>query len=144
MTVGEPTMRVIWAIILLITLLPCSASGFMSFGNVDSTVDYENFERKEDGYTITFLNKSANHKAEFYIIVLGFDFRGATVFRHRLYIDFLPGYGELSFFLPGHNDDILEVVFEVRHLYEYDVWPKYQPAYPLLRSTPSRRHRRGK
>lgn len=134
-------MRKIWAIIFFIFLLflPCRASAFVSFGNVDSTVDYENFDREGDGYTITFVNTSANHKAEFYIIVLGFDFRGATIFRHRLYIDFLPGYGKLSFFLPGYNDDILEVGFEVRQLKEYDVWPRQQPAYPVLPSKPSKR-----
>ncbi len=65
--------------------------------DVGSTIDYENFAPDGDGYSITFVNRSADHKAEFYIIVLGFDFRGATVFRQRLYIDFLPGYGEITY-----------------------------------------------
>jgi hypothetical protein len=136
-------MRRIWiALFLSALLLPSDSSAFLSFGNVDAAVDYENFKREGDGYTITFVNQSANHKAEFYIIVLGFDFRGATILRHRLYIDFLPGYGRLSFYLPGYSDDVLEVGFEVRRLREYDVYPRQQPAYPLLPSNPSKRRPR--
>ena len=130
-------------IVLILLLLPCRSEAFISFGNVDSTIDYENFARDGDGYIINFVNTSANHKAEFYIIVLGFDFRGATVFRNRIYIDFLPGYGRLAFFMPGYNEDIVEVGFEVRRLKEYDVWPqpRYHAPYPLPPSKPLRRSR---
>ena len=120
------------AILMGFLTLPMDSSAFISFGTVDVAIDYQDFQREGDGYNITFVNKSANHKEEFYIIVLGLDFRGAAIFRHRLYIEFLPGYGQMSFYLPGYNEDIVEVRFEVRKLRELDVRPTYQNPYPAI------------
>ncbi|MEW6668620.1 MAG: hypothetical protein AB1512_25690 [Thermodesulfobacteriota bacterium] len=129
----------VFLLILMISVsFPSETSAFISFGNVDVAIDYQDFQRDGDGYNVTFVNKSANHREEFYIIVLGLDFRGAPIFRHRLYIDFLPGYGQISFFLPGYNDNIVEVRFEVRKLREFDVRPQIQQPYPAV---PSRRYR---
>jgi hypothetical protein len=124
------------AVLIICVSAPLETSAFISFGNVDVSIDYEDFQREGDGYNVTFVNKSANHREEFYIIVLGLDFRGAAIFRHRLYIEFLPGYGQMSFFLPGYNENIVEVRFEVRKLREYDVRPRYQQPYPTAPSKP--------
>jgi hypothetical protein len=124
------------AIVAILVFSPLETAAFISFGNVDVAIDYQDFQREGDGYNITFVNKSANHKEEFYIIVLGLDYRGAPIYRQRLYIEFLPGYGEMSFFLPGYNENIVEVRFEVRKLREYDVRPKYQQTYPVVPSKP--------
>jgi hypothetical protein len=129
---------VLTTLLFFLVSCPLESSAFISFGNVDVAIDYQDFQRDGDGYNVTFVNKSANHKEEFYIIVLGLDFRGAAIFRHRLYIEFFPGYGKMSFFLPGYNDNIVEVRFEVRRLREFDVGPKYQQPYP---AAPSRPHK---
>jgi hypothetical protein len=127
---------VLAAILIFLVSFPIETSAFISFGNVDVGIEYEDFQRDGDGYNITFVNKSANYREEFYIIVLGLDFRGAAIFRHRLYIDFLPGYGQISFYLPGYNQNITEVRFEVRRLSEFDVRPQYQQPYPVIPSRP--------
>jgi hypothetical protein len=130
--------RLFAAILMGFVFFPMESSAFISFGTVDVAIDYQDFQREGDGYNITFVNKSANYREEFYIIVLGLDFRGAAIFRHRLYIEFLPGYGKMSFFLPGYNENITEVRFEVRKLREYDVGPKYQQPYPAVPSRPQK------
>ena len=132
----DEVSSVLAAILIVLVCFPLETSAFISFGSVDVAIDYEDFQREGDGYNITFVNKSANYKDEFYIIVLGLDFRGAAIFRHRLYIDFLPGYGRISFYLPGYNENIVEVRFEVRKLKEYDVRPQYQQPYPVTPSRP--------
>ncbi len=127
---------VLAAILIIFVCFPLETSAFISFGTVDVAIDYQDFQREGDGYNITFVNKSANHREEFYIIVLGLDFRGAAIFRHRLYIEFLPGYGQMSFYLPGYDENIVEVRFEVRKLRELDVRPQYRQPYPAAPPRP--------
>ena len=99
------------------------AFGFMSFGQVRNIafMDYKDFQRNDKGYTFTLRNEASNERAEFYLIVRGLDFSGKTVYRKRIYVDFIEGNGDLMFNLSGHNDRISSWSLEYKKVLERDV-----------------------
>ena len=62
-----------------------------------------------------------NDPAEFYLIVRGLDFSGHTIYRKRIYIDFIEGNGDIIFNLPGYSDRISTWRLEYKKVPERDV-----------------------
>lgn len=100
-----------------------SVFAFMSSGHVNniSFMEFTDFERNGDGYTFTLRNGVTNDRSEFYLIVRGLDFLGRTVYRKRVYIDFLEGNGEKKFTLPVYNSRISSWYLEYKKVPERDV-----------------------
>jgi hypothetical protein len=106
---------------ILTIFISTNSIAFISFGNITSTLDYKNFRQQDDGYTFTLVNKSTNEISEFYVIIRGYDYRKNTIYRKRIYVDFLEGNGELTFFLPGYDERIFEVDIKTEKRMQLDV-----------------------
>jgi len=100
-----------YVIILIIAPLILSiaspSTAFMSSGHVRNThfLDYRDFQYSGNGYSFTLVNGTYRDKEEFYLIIRGLDISDKTVFRKRLFIDFIDGNGSKSFFFPSHHTD---------------------------------------
>ena len=100
-------------------LVPTISSAFMSWGTTGYPyLEYKDFERNGDGYNLTLVNKSQQGLVEFYVIVQGTDINGNVIYRQRFFVDFIPGNGQISYFLPGYNKSIFEVRLLVKKVHE--------------------------
>ena len=109
--------------VLLVLAFYAPALAFVPFGNIDGTLDYADLVISPRGSQMTVINKSSIGREEFYIIVTGSNFRDSMVYRHRQYVDFIPGNGAVSFGMPAYpsNDSIFTIRFEIRKPREMDV-----------------------
>lgn len=116
-------LRSILLVLLLLIAPVCSDAGVVSFGQIDSTLEYSDLVIGPDGSQIVITNRSANGREEFYIILTATNFRRATVYRHRIYVDFIPGYGSVIADMPSYlsTDGIFDIRFEIRKPREMDV-----------------------
>lgn len=113
-------------IIFALILLAAPAYALVSFGIIDNSLEYKDLSLLSGRSSVIIINKSSIHREEFYIIIKGYNFRNAAVYRHRVYIDFLRGYGEQAVSLPAYTgaDKIFKVKFRVRKNKEFDVREK--------------------
>ena len=75
--------RLIFLILLLIPLLiTATASAFTPFGPTNlSSLKYEDFKSKGDGYSFTLVNNSQRSFSGFYVVVYGMDINYNTIYR---------------------------------------------------------------
>lgn len=111
-------------IVLSILALSLPVDAFMPWGRIDRHFDYKHFEREGDGYSFTLINKAKKGFSEFYVIIEGYGVGGDMVYRHRFYVDFIPGNSELSKSLPGCDDDIFKVKVKLQENIEVDTRPQ--------------------
>lgn len=117
------TMKRLLVSIVFFFLLCSPSLAFVSFGNIDSTLEYQDLIISPQGSQMTVFNKSSVGRDEFYIIITGTNFRDSTVYRHRMFVDFLPGYGAITLAMPPYrsNDTIFSIRFDLRKPMEMDV-----------------------
>ncbi len=106
--------------------LPATSSAFLAWGRTNiNYLEYKDFVRDGDGYNITLVNTNQRELVEFYIIIHGTDSFGNVVYRQRFYVDFVPGNGQISYYLPGYNDRIFDMRVMAKQIPEIDTRPHF-------------------
>lgn len=94
-------------ILLTFTLFTQLAFSFVSWGPTNyQYLEYRDLARDGDGYVITLVNKHHLGLEEFYVIIQGIDISGNVLYRQPFYVDFIPGNGQITYFMPGYHDRI--------------------------------------
>ena len=101
--------------VILFFLVPRSVMCFMSWGDIDENLAYEDFELLPDdsGYSFTLINKSTEAMVDSYIVVYGLGIMNQVVYRYGFRIRFLEGEGTYSTVLPPSTEEIWQIRFEV-------------------------------
>jgi len=110
---------------LIPLIITVNAFAFMPFGRTNSPMfKYKDFKRKGDGFTFTLVNKYQRPGFEFYVSVYGYDVQGNAIYRQRFYVEFIEGKGEVSYYLPDYDSQIIKVRVQIFQLPEVDTRPK--------------------
>ena len=82
---------------------------FKPYGRIDNNFDYENFRRKDNGYSFTLINKRQESLHDFHVLVNGLDVYEKIIYQKRFYVDSIEGKEKINAFLHGYNNYILDV-----------------------------------
>lgn len=115
--------RAVLFLVVLLVLTSPPAWSFVGHGVIDFSLDYSDLVFSPDGSQVVVTNRSAQAREEFYIIIYATNFRDAQVYRHRFYVDYIPGYGSVIANMPPYlsRDSIFNIKFEIRKPKEMDV-----------------------
>lgn len=110
---------------LFLLFLPATSSAFLAWGRTNiSYLEYKDFVRDGDGYIITLVNTHQRELVEFYVIVHGTDAHGSVIYRQRFYVDFIPGNGQIRYFIPGYDNRIFNMQVMGKKLPEFDTYAR--------------------
>jgi hypothetical protein len=117
---------ILFLVVLSVLILTTAAWAFQSWGRTNyQYLEYSDLVRDGDGYNITLLNRHQSGIVEIYVIVHGTDIHGNVVYRQRFYVDFIPGNGQVGYWLPGYNNRIFDMRIMIKKIPEVDTLPRY-------------------